>query len=70
MKPVSVTITIQPQDIPALVCSERCEETPAPGYSRAIAEALASSLGVQDFLFQPQRIYELRRHLWAMSPSI
>ncbi len=70
MKPISLTITIQPQDIPALVCAEHTATAAEAGYSRAIAEALARSLGVQEFLFKPQRIHELRKRLWAQSPSV
>ncbi len=70
MKPISVTITIQPRDIPALVCAECPATTADAGYFRVIAEALASSLDIQEFLFKPNRIHELRRRLWAMSPSV
>lgn len=70
MKPISVTITIQPRDIPALVCAERPEAAASVDYFRVVAEALANSLGVQEFLFKPQLIHELRRRLWAMSPSV
>ncbi len=70
MQPLSISIEVNTRDIPQLVCSTYSAETnPNAGYASAIAQAIAEALGVQEFLRKPERVNELRRKLWEMSPS-
>lgn len=64
MQTVRVAIDVNPRDIPNLVCSDTAQGKEDTGYSAAISEALASALGVREFLHCPERIHELRRFLW------
>jgi hypothetical protein len=64
MQPINVTITIQPRHIPKLICSDYSNNRSDDSYNVAIAQAVAEALGVQEFLFHPERIHELQRRLW------
>lgn len=64
MQPVTVNITIQSRHIPHLVCSDYSQAESDGAYDAVIAEAVAKTLGVEEFLFHPERIHELRRLLW------
>lgn len=64
MQTVRVAIDVSPRDIPSLVCAHGAKGKDNTGYSGAISEALAKALGVQEFLYCPERIDELRRVLW------
>ena len=67
MQPVSINITVQSRDIPRLVCSDYSQAEADETYNALIAEAVAKTLGIEDFLFQEDRINELRRLLWEQS---
>ena len=62
MRPIKVTIDVDPQTIPELVCCDYSEH-PDNG-TEQFATAVAEALGLEDFLSQPDRIYELRRWMW------
>jgi len=62
VRPIKVTIDVDPQTIPELVCCDYSEH-PDNG-TEQIATAVAEALGIEDFLSQPDRIYELRRWMW------
>jgi len=64
MQPISVNIAVQAMHVPALVCGDYSEQDGGASYSPVVAVALAQALGVEEFLFQPERIHELRRLLW------
>ncbi len=70
MQPVNVTIDIKAQDIPTLICSDYGEHTQLMRYIADMAEAVAHNLGVEDFLYKPERKDELRRTLWQKHPSL
>ena len=70
MQPVNVNIDVKGQDIPTLICSVKGERGPFMRYIADMAEAVAHSLGVEDFLHKPERIDELRRTLWRNHPSL
>ncbi len=70
MQPVNVTIDVRSQDIPTLICSDYGGHTQLMGYIADMAEAVAHNLGVEDFLYKPERKDELRRTLWRKHPSL
>ena len=70
MQPVSVNINVKSQDIPALICTDYSKRNQFTDYISDVAESLAQSLGVQEFLHKPGRVDELRRKLWQEHPSI
>ena len=62
MRPIKVTIDVDPQKIPDMVC---CDYSLRPNDgTEQIAIAVAKALGLEDYLYQPERIYELRRWMW------
>jgi hypothetical protein len=69
MQTVSVTIDIRPQDIPTIVCSDYAVNERKDAYASEIAQAIAQSLGVEEFLHRPDRITELQRTLWQRDPA-
>ena len=62
MQPIRVTIDVDPQKVPDLVCSDYSAK--GGNSDRQIALALAEALGIEEYLSQPERIYELRRWMW------
>lgn len=64
MQPVRIALDINPRDIPVLVCSEAPDAESKLGYKGAISEAIAETLGIEEFLHKPERLNELRRILW------
>ena len=62
MRPIKVTIDVDPQKIPDLVCYDYTES--ANSGTHQIATAVARALGIEDYLSRPDRIYELRRWVW------
>jgi len=69
MQPISISITIQPRHIPRLICSDYSDKGLEGGYDVVVAQAVAKLLGVQEFLFRPERIHELQRRLWEQDHS-
>ena len=67
MQPIKITIDVDPQKIPDLVCSDYSVHS--DDGSRQIAVAVAKALGIEDYLSQPDRIYELRRWMWERGDS-
>ena len=62
MQHIKITIDVDPQKIPELVCRDYSAH---PDYgTEQVALSVAKALGLEDFLSQPDRIYELRRRLW------
>ena len=70
MQPVSVNINVRSQDIPTLICTDYSEQNQFTDYMSGMAESLAQSLGVEEFLHAPGRVDELRRRLWQEHPSL
>ena len=70
MQPVNVNIDVKAQDFPTLICSEYGDNGQFMRYISEMAEAVAHSLGVDEFLGKPERIDELRRTLWHKHPSL
>ena len=68
MRPIKVTIDVDPQKIPDLVCRDYSVD--ANSSSQQIAVAVAKELGLEDYLYQPDRIYELRRWMWERGNSV
>ena len=68
MRPIKVTIDVDPQKIPDLVCRDYSAQ--ANSSSQQIAVAVAKSLGLEDYLYQPERIYELRRWMWERANRV
>ena len=68
MRPIKVTIGVDPQKIPDLVCCDYSVD--ANSSSQQIAIAVAKELGLEDYLYQPDRIYELRRWMWERGNSV
>ena len=68
MRPIKVTIDVDPQKIPDLVCCDYSVQ--ANSSSQQIAVAVAKALGLEDYLYQPERIYELRRWMWEQGNSV
>ena len=68
MRPIKVTIDVDPQKIPDLVCCDYSVH--ANSSSQQIAVAVAKELGLEDYLYQPDRIYELRRWMWERGNSV
>jgi len=64
MEPISVNVAVQSMHVPALVCGNYSEQDPSLSYNSVVAVAVAQALGLEDFLFKPERIHELRRLLW------
>ena len=62
MRPIKVTIDVDPQKIPELVCSDYSLQ--ANSGTHQIAAAVAKALGIEEYLSRPDRIYELRRWVW------
>ncbi len=62
MRPIKVTIDVDPQKIPELVCSDY--SALADSGTHQIAAAVAKALGIEEYLSRPDRIYELRRWVW------
>jgi len=58
---------VDPQKIPDLVCCDYSVN--ANSSSQQIAVAVAKELGLEDYLNQPDRIYELRRWMWERGNS-
>ena len=69
MQPISVNVAVQAMHVPALVCGDYSDQDTAVSYNSVVALAVARSLGVEEFLFQPERIHELRRVLWEKGNS-
>lgn len=67
MQPISVNVAVQALHVPALVCGDYSTQDPSVSYNSAVAVAVAQALGVEEFLFKPERIHELRRLLWEKS---
>ena len=70
MQPVSININVKSQDSPTLICTDYSQQNQFTDYISDLAESLALSLGVQEFLHRPGRVDELRRKLWQDHPSI
>ncbi len=71
MQEVSITIDVKARDIPTLICgSDRVNATSDAGYVSVIANAVAETLGLQDYLSHPNRVDELRRLIWQSSPGL
>ncbi|MCH8826195.1 MAG: hypothetical protein J4O08_05570 [Chloroflexi bacterium] len=70
MQPVSININVKSQDIPTLICTDYSKQNQFTSYISDMAESLARSLGVEDFLHNPSRVDELRRRLWQAHPSL
>ena len=68
MRPIKVTIDVDPQKIPDLVCRDYSMH--ANSGSQQIAIAVAKALGIEDYLSQPDRIYELRRWMWEKGDAL
>ena len=64
MQPISVNVAVQAMHVPALICTDYSGQDPSVSYSSVVAVAVAQALGIEDFLFKPERIHELRRLLW------
>ena len=62
MQPIKITIDVDPQKIPDLVCYDYSEN--ANSGTHQIASAVARALGIEEYLSRPDRIYELRRWVW------
>ena len=70
MQSIKVMIDVNPRDIPTLICSEEpLESTLDAQYTSAIAQSVAETLGVSEFLHHPERVHELRRILWEMDQA-
>ena len=59
-----MNIAVQAMHVPALVCGDYSDKELGASYNPVVAVALAQALGVEEFLFKPERIHELRRLLW------
>lgn len=70
MQPVNVNIDVKAKDLPTLICSDYSQRNQLTAYITDMARSAAASLGVEEYLFQPQRIDELRRRLWQLNPSL
>lgn len=68
MRPIKVTIDVDPQKIPELVCSDYSVQ--ADSGNEQLALAVAKILGIEDYLSQPDRIYELRRWMWENGDTL
>ena len=67
MDTISVNVAVQAMHVPALVCGNYSKQDPSLSYDSVVAVAVARALGLEDFLFKPERIHELRRLLWERS---
>ncbi|MCY3544155.1 MAG: hypothetical protein OXH22_08955 [Chloroflexi bacterium] len=67
MQSIKITIDLDPQKIPDLVCTDH--SLLSDDITEQIAIATAKALGIEDYLSQPDRIYELRRRLWERGNS-
>ncbi|MCH8309742.1 MAG: hypothetical protein IIB17_04510 [Chloroflexi bacterium] len=70
MQPVTININVKSQDIPTLICTDYSRENQFTDYIAGMAETLAQSLNVEEFLYSPNRVDELRRKLWKDHPSL
>lgn len=70
MQPITININVKSHDIPTLICTDFDALSQFTDYIADMAESLAQSLGVEDFLYKPGRVNELRRKLWQEHPSI
>ena len=68
MRPIKVTIDVDPQKIPDMVCCDYSAH--ADEGSQQIAVAVAKALGIEDYLSRPERIYELRRWMWEHEDTV
>ena len=68
LRPIKVTIDIDPQKIPELVCCDYSAH--ADTSAQQVALAVAKTLGIEDYLSQPERIYELRRWMWEKGDTL
>ena len=68
MQPIRVTIDVDPQKIPELVCCDY--STREDSSEQQIAVAVAKELGIEEYLAQPDRIYELRRWMWERGDTL
>lgn len=68
MQPIKITIDVDPQKIPEMVCCDYSAH--ADEASRQIAVAVAKALGIEDYLSRPERIYELRRWMWEHGDAV
>ena len=66
MQPISVNVAVQAMHVPALVCGDYTDQDPSTSYNSVVAVAIAQTLGVEEFLFKPERIHELRRLMWEL----
>lgn len=69
MQPLSITIDVKAQDIPALICEGQMGSS-RTGYLEAIGQAVAEALGFQEYLSSPGSVDEVRRKLWQKAPVI
>ncbi|MDE2687385.1 MAG: hypothetical protein OXI16_07835 [Chloroflexota bacterium] len=67
MQSIKITIDLDPQKIPDLVCTDH--SLLSDDITEQIAIATAKALGIEDYLSQPDRIYELRRWMWERDNS-
>ncbi|MXY45619.1 MAG: hypothetical protein F4Y44_01290 [Chloroflexi bacterium] len=67
MRSIKITIDVDPQKIPELVCCDYSVQ--ADSGSEQMAIAIAKALGIEDYLSRPDRIYELRRWMWERGNS-
>ena len=70
MQPVTININVKSQDIPKLICMDYSKENQFTDYIANMAESLAHSLGVEEFLYASGRVDELRRKLWQEHPGL
>ena len=70
MQPVSININVRSQDIPELICTDYSNQNQFTDYIVDLAESLAHSLDVEEFLYCPGHVDELRRKLWQEHPGI
>ncbi len=68
MQPIRITIDVDPQKIPDLVCCDYSAHVDNGG--QQIAVAIANALGIEEYLSRPDRIYELRRLMWERGDTL
>ncbi len=62
MQPIRITIDVDLDRVPDIVCSDY--SVTGNDSDHKIALALAEALGIEEYLSKPERIYELRRWMW------